>query len=102
MADKEFDAGDPEQVRAKKQQAQSRDKRISNGLALVLSQADSRLWLYSMLEEADPFGEPFATNSSLTSYRCGQQAWAKKLIATMLDNHREAYTRMMVEAKGQA
>ena len=90
------DLGDPEQVRQRNQKADSRQKRIDNGLALVLSHADSRLWLYSMIEEANPFGEPFTGNSH-TFYNCGSQAWAKKLIATMLDNHLENYSIMMKE-----
>lgn len=98
---KEFDAGDPAQVHEKQQKSGTRDKRIANGLALVLSQADSRLWLYSMLEAAGPFQDAFATNSSLTSYRCGQQAWAKSLVAIMLDSHAENYGKMMRENKSE-
>lgn len=96
---KDKDLGDPEVVQAEKQKADTREKRIANGLALVLSHADSRLWLYSMLEEAGPFQETFATNSSLTAYRSGQQAWARRLVAQMLDLHLESYTRMMRENK---
>lgn len=94
---KEFNAGDETQVKEKQQQAISRDKRIVNGLALVLAQPDSRLWLYSMLEEAGPFRDAFATNSSMTSYQCGKQAWAKSLVAIMLDQHAENYGKMMRE-----
>lgn len=97
MMAKEFDAGDAEQVKAKKQQSDTREKRIANGLAKVLADADSRLWLFSMLEQAGPFQDPFATNSSLTSYQCGKQAWAKSLVATMLDQHAENYGKMMRE-----
>lgn len=96
---KDFDAGDPAQVKEKAQKAVTRDKRIANGLKLVLSNADSRLWLYAALESAGPFQDAFATNSSLTSYRCGQQAWAKSLVAIMLDDHLEDYTKMMRECK---
>ena len=92
------DLGDPEQVRADAQKAASRDKRIANGLKLVLSQADSRLWLYALLEEAGPFQEPFTGNST-TFYNAGKQAWARKLVATMLDLHLDDYTRMMSENK---
>ena len=90
------DLSDPEQVRQRNQKVDGRQKRIDNGLALVLSHPDSRLWLFAMIEEANPFGEPFTGNSH-TFYNCGSQAWAKKLIATMLDSHLEAYTRMMKE-----
>ena len=94
---KDKDLGDPEVVQQEKQKADTREKRIANGLTLVLSHADSRLWLYSMLEEAGPFQETFATNSSLTAYRSGQQAWAKRLVAQMLDTHLDQYIRLMKE-----
>ena len=92
----QVDLSNPEQVRQRNQAAEGRAKRIENGLALVLSHADSRLWLFSMLEEANPFGEPFTGNSH-TFYNCGSQAWAKRLISMMLDRHLDAYTRMMKE-----
>lgn len=95
---KEYDAGDPEQVKEKQTKAATRDKRIANGLAYVLANADSRLWLYSMLEEAAPFGEPFTGNSH-TFYNCGSQAWAKRLTSTMLDSHLDGYIKMIKEAK---
>src|SRR3970040_1722188 len=95
------DLGDPEQVRQDAQKAATRDKRIANGLALLLPQPDSRLWLYSLLEEAGPFREAFTGNST-TFFRCGEQAWAKRLIAIMLDSHLEAYTRMMKEGKADS
>ena len=90
------DLSNPEQVLQLEQKAQTRDKRVQNGLALVLSQPDSRLWLFDLLEAADPFGEPFTGNST-TFYNAGKQAWAKRLIAVMLDNHLDAYTKMMRE-----
>ena len=96
---KDKDLGDAEVVQQEKQKAETREKRIANGLALVLSHADSRLWLYSMLEEAGPFQETFATNSSLTAYRAGQQAWAKRLVASMLETNLDAYVRLMKENK---
>lgn len=96
MADKDIDHGDPDQVQAKSQKAATRAKRIENGLRLVLSHEDSRLWLYSLLEEAQPFGEPFTGNST-TFYNAGKQAWAKLLTQTMLAGHIENYTKMMKE-----
>lgn len=96
----EYDGGDKEQVKAKEQKSASRQKRIANGLKLVLSQADSRLWLYDLLEEAGPFKEPFTGNSH-TFYNAGKQAWAKLLTQTMLSEHIEDYTRMMKENTGQ-
>ena len=95
------DVGDPEQVKADAQKAVTRDKRIANGLTLVLSQPDSRLWLYSLLEDAGPFREAFTGNST-TFFRCGEQAWAKRLIALMLDSHLDGYTRMMKEGKSDS
>lgn len=92
----EVNLSDPEQVKQRDQKAQTREKRIQNGLALVLAQPDSRLWLFDILETADPFGEPFTGNST-TFYNAGKQAWAKRLIAVMLDNHLDAYTKMMKE-----
>lgn len=97
----EFDAGDPEQVQKRQQKGLTRDKRIANGLAQVLANADSRLWLFAMLEEAGPFRDPFTGNSH-TFYNAGAQAWAKRLIATMLDSHLDAYTRMMKEGKADS
>lgn len=98
MAADEFDAGDVVKVKDRQNKVATREKRIANGLALVLAHPDSRLWLYDMLERAEPFGEAF-TGNSRTFYLCGAQAWAKSLIATMLDSHLEAYTRMMKEGK---
>ena len=95
--EKPLDLGDPSQAKEAKRRAESRDKRINNGLALVLSHPDSRLWLFSMLEDAGPFQDAFATNAALTSYRCGQQAWAKRVTAIMLEQHLDLYTRMMKE-----
>lgn len=92
------DVGNPEQVKVDSQKAATRDKRITNGLTLVLSHPDSRLWLYSMLEEAGPFRNAFTGNSG-TFLRCGEQAWAQRLIAIMLDSHLENYVRMMKEGK---
>ena len=97
MANPDKDAGDPQQVKVAQQKADLRDKRIAAGLALVMSHADSRLWLYSMLEAAGPFRDAFATNSSLMGYRCGEQAWSKALTAVLLEKHLEQYTRMMLE-----
>lgn len=95
---KEFDASNPDQVKEREQKAVAREKRIAAGLGMVLAHPDSRLWLYSMLEEAGPFRDPFTGNSH-TFYNCGSQAWARKLIATMLDLHLENYSRMMKENK---
>lgn len=94
--DKPFDAGDAEQVNARQQKVAIREKRIDSGLALVLGHPDSRLWLFDLLEKAEPFGEPFTGNST-TFYNAGKQAWAKKLTATMLDHHLDAYSKMMKE-----
>ncbi len=96
MAEKPLDVGDSDQVQAKAQKSATRDKRIENGLRLVLAHEDSRLWLYSLLEEAEPFGEPFTGNSH-TFYNCGKQGWAKALTQTMLAKHIENYTKMMRE-----
>ena len=94
---KNIDHSDPQQVEKKDRLLATREKRIQNGITLVLSHPDSRLWLYSMLEEAGPFQDAFATNSSLTAYQCGKQAWAKRLTAILLESHAENYKRMMVE-----
>ncbi len=99
MAQKPFDAGDPEQVKERETKAGQREKRIANGLALVLSHADSRLWLYDLLQAAGPFRDPFTGNSH-TFYNCGQQAWARVLTAKMLEPDFIAnYSRMMAENK---
>lgn len=93
-----FNAADEEQVRKRKSEAEVREQRITAGLKHVLSHPDGRLWLFSLLEEAAPFQDPFTGNSE-TFYRCGKQSWARRLIARLLDNHLDEYVLMNREAK---
>lgn len=94
--DKEFDGGNPADVKEKQSKAKLLEARKAEGLKHILSNADSRLWLYHQLEEAGPFRDPFTGNSQ-TFYQCGAQAWAKRLIAQLLERHLDDYVRMMKE-----
>lgn len=96
-----FNAGDVQQVERRKLDMGALQARASNGLKQVMANTDSRLWLYLMIEEAGPFTDPFTGNSQ-TFYSCGAQAWAKKLVAKLLDEHLDAYCKMMKENKGNA
>jgi hypothetical protein len=94
-----YDAANPEHVGDAKARAKARADREHRGLAAIMNHPDTRAYLHSLLEDAGPFLDPFTGNSE-TFYRCGKQAWARRVIAKLLDKHLDQYVLMMKEANG--
>lgn len=91
-------ASDREQVEAKAKKAERRDQRVANGLKQILANADTRAWLWWLLDEMGPFQETFTGNST-TFYNAGRQAIGKRLVSQLLEKFPDEYFTMVKEAK---
>lgn len=66
-------------------------------LSWVLSDHRGRAFVWSLLEQAGVFQQPFASDPGLTAFNCGRKNIGLKLLADVMGTSPDAFGQMMKE-----
>lgn len=92
------DIGDAKAVSDRKARLGRRQKRVDDGLRLLLESQSGRLWLWDLLESCHCFASPFQPGQPDSSaFRCGEQNVGLRLIAQITRVQPDAFILMMKE-----
>lgn len=95
-----FDASDPSKVAERKSKAKRLEASRLNGLRQVLGNADSRHWLWDLLEEAGVFHTSMQSlddTAMVLAFREGKRTIGLKVIAEVVKMDGTAYLTMVKE-----
>ena len=97
----DYDAGNPGQVGEREKRAKERRMRAEDGFKKLLETQNGRAWLWSLLEELQPFGTIFTKADPLVlAYNAGQKDVGLKLLGKLTKpEFLGSFTMMMEEAK---
>ena len=100
--DEPYNASDPEAVNAaRKKSARYKYKRLEVIKAL-LSQRETRQWLYEIMEWCHVFHTTFVQNQPDSSaFREGERNIGLRLLSDLIEADAEGYIKMLNEGKGQ-
>jgi len=104
MSDQASDRGDDgrdtsraSSVRKKTRGVRVREEQFARDLDVVLTSTEGRRMLWCLLEDAGIFADPFTGDEATTAYRCGRQAWGRKVFTYLMTPSRQKIYAEMVE-----
>lgn len=95
--EKTYDASDPKDVKDAVKTAKNRDARQREALRTIMSDPQSRFWVYCLLERCHPTQNPFSSNALHTAFNCGEQNIGLQLLAELHNCSVDLYLTMMKE-----
>lgn len=93
---KPFDAGNPEDVRDRKELSKRSEELRIRGLRVILANSDAQAWLWDLMEFTGLFKTSFTGNSQ-TFYLEGQRNVGLKIMADISKHSPESLIAMMKE-----
>jgi len=91
-----YNAGDERQVKARTARQQSREQARLDGLKQLVTTANGRAWLYSLLEQCKPMANAMTGNSH-TFFNLGAQMIGQQIMSDLLTRHPDEYFLMNKE-----
>ena len=95
--ERDYDAGDPEQVnKARKKAGRNKAEklRVVEG---IMSVPEGRKWLYEILKRCHVFSTPFQNDPYATAFNCGEQNIGQMLLADIVAAAEDQYVVMCRE-----
>ena len=94
-----YNAGDPEQVKGRKEKAKRRDLLKRSALKALMSNAEGRMWMWDLLSSCNVFHSSFSMEALLMAFNEGKRNMGNALIGEInaLDGGPELYMRMAIE-----
>ncbi len=100
LAEKGYDASDPEQVNQARKKAGRKKKEELDFVSAIMSVPQGRAWMYGLLAACKVFGSPIVQGDPYFTYHnIGEQNIGKKLLQEINDAAPDEYIMMMREAK---
>lgn len=95
-------AGDPEQVRSRKERQKTRDLQRKAALRAVMSDPGGRMWMWDLLSLCGVYHSSFSSDALVMAFNEGRRDIGNHLIAEInrLDGGGELYRRMASEMAG--
>lgn len=100
IAEKPYDAGDPEQVNQARKRAGRKKRDELDFMKHIMEMQQGRAWMYKLLEDCKCFGSPIVPGDPYFTYHnIGEQNIGKRLLIEINEAAPEEYVLMMREAK---
>ncbi len=98
-----YNAGDPEQVKGRKEKLKTRDLQKKAALSRLLSEPGGRIWMWDLLGLCGVYHSSFSSDALVMAFHEGRRDIGNRLIAEInrLEGGAELYTRMASEGAGQ-
>ena len=100
IAEKPYDASDPEQVNNARKKSGRRKKENLDFIRAMMTIPDGRKWAYEQLVKCNVFSTPFMHGSTDgTAFNCGMQNWGLQFLADITTSAPDKYVDMLKENK---
>ncbi len=101
---KTYLAGDPEQVKVRKDKQRTRDLQKKAALRAIMSEPGGRMWLWDLLSLCGVYHSSFSNDALVMAFNEGRRDIGNHLIAEInrLEGGAELYRRMASEIAGEA
>lgn len=98
-----YDAGDPRQVKGRKEKLKNRDLQKNAALRHFLCEPGGRVWMWDLLSLCGVYHSSFSNQALVMAFNEGRRDIGNHLIAEInrLDGGPELYRRMASEIAGQ-
>ncbi len=95
-------AGDPEQVKGRKERQKTRDLQKKTALRAIMSEPGGRMWMWDLLSLCGVYHSSFSSDALVMAFNEGRRDIGNHLIAEIhrLDGGEEFYRRMACEIEG--
>jgi hypothetical protein len=98
VAEKPYDAGDPQQVRERRRASRSREREEGSAVQALLSSREGRDWMYALLEQCHTFTSSFSSDPLQMAFSEGERNVGLQLMAVIMRACPHRYNEMMQEA----
>lgn len=100
---RDYNAGDPEQVKGRKEKQKTRDLQKKAALGRFLSEPGGGVWMWDLLSLCGVYHSSFSSDALVMAFNEGRRDIGNHLIAEInrLDGGPELYRRMGSEIAGQ-
>lgn len=103
MKQEPYMAGDPEQVKGRKDKQKTRDLQKKAALRAIMSEPGGRMWMWDLLAACGVYHSSFSSDALFMAFNEGRRDIGNHLIAEInrLDGGPELYRRMASEIEGR-